>query len=215
MTDPVPLPPHTPPAGGAVGERKASSGGRRERKKAQTRASIQSHALNLFTAQGFDATTLAQIAEAADVSESTLLRYFATKQDLVLWDDFDVLISEAFRAHALLDPISALRTAISDVFGDLSVDDRARMRERISLLVSVPPLAARLLSELRDATEVLAALIAERSGRTPDDPAAAALAGAVIGVALSALFAAERDPAADIIDLLDRAMDHLAEALSG
>jgi len=57
--------------------------GRRERKKRQTRETIARTALELFARQGFKETTVAQIAEAADVAESTFFLHFPTKEDLV------------------------------------------------------------------------------------------------------------------------------------
>src|SRR5438309_1930906 len=86
--------------------------GLRERKKARTRAEIQRHALRLFRRQGYEATTISQIAEAAEVSESTFFRYFPTKEDVVLWDEFDPVIVDAFRSQPVaLGPIPALRAA--------------------------------------------------------------------------------------------------------
>src|SRR5580704_2257713 len=61
--------------------------GLRERKKARTRASIREHALRLFREQGYHATTVEKIAEAAEISPSTFFRYFPTKEDLVLQDE--------------------------------------------------------------------------------------------------------------------------------
>jgi AcrR family transcriptional regulator len=63
--------------------------GLRERKKAKTRAAIQAHALRLFAKQGYDETTIDQIADAAEVSQSTFFGYFPTKEDVVLHDRFD------------------------------------------------------------------------------------------------------------------------------
>jgi len=71
----------------------------RERKKAQTRAAIQTHALRLFREQGYDATTIEQIIEAADVSETTFFRYFPTKEDVVVQDDFDPLMVGAYQTQ--------------------------------------------------------------------------------------------------------------------
>jgi AcrR family transcriptional regulator len=58
----------------------------RARKKARTRVAIQDAALDLFAGQGYDATTVEQIALRADVSASTFFRYFGTKADIILND---------------------------------------------------------------------------------------------------------------------------------
>src|SRR5574337_1236534 len=90
--------------------------GLRERKKAKTRAAIQGHALRLFREQGYEATTVEQIAAAAEVSPSTFFRYFSTKEDVVLYDDLDPLLIAAFAAQpAELSPIQAMRGALQRV----------------------------------------------------------------------------------------------------
>jgi AcrR family transcriptional regulator len=184
--------------------------GLRERKKAKTRAAIQRHAFRLFREQGYEATTVSQIAEAAEVSESTFFRYFPTKEEVVWWDEFDPLIFEAFRTQPTgSNPVQALRTAFRDVLGRLSDADRADLRERIELVLSVPPLRATLLDQVRGPMRLLAEAVAERTGRPPGDLAARALAGAVIGVGLSAMFAAVDNPEADIIALMDTMMAQL------
>src|SRR5215468_5989716 len=89
--------------------------GLRERKKARTRASLREHALRLFREQGYQATTVEQIAAAAEVSPSTFFRYFPTKEDVVLRDDMDDRLFEAFeRQPASLSPLAALRAAIRE-----------------------------------------------------------------------------------------------------
>ena len=69
--------------------------GLRERKKLKTRLAIQEHALRLFREQGYQQTTVEQIADAADVSPSTFFRYFPTKEDVVLFDASRSSASEA------------------------------------------------------------------------------------------------------------------------
>ena len=192
-------------------ERKA---GLRERKKAKTRAEIQRQALRLFRERGYGATTTSQIAEAAEVSESTFFRYFPTKEDVVFWDEFDLLIFEAFRAKpAELGSIRVLRRSIRDAMARASATERAELRERLELLLSVPPLRATLVDRIHGPVRLLAEAMAERTGRHPDDPAVRATAGAVMGVGLSAMFAAADDPDADVLSLLDEGLAQLEAGL--
>ena len=192
-------------------ERKA---GLRERKKAKTRAEIQRQALRLFRERGYGATTTSQIAEAAEVSESTFFRYFPTKEDVVFWDEFDPLIFEAFRAQpAELGSIRVLRGSIRDAMARASATERSELRERLELLLSVPPLRATLVDRIHGPVRLLVEAMAERTGRHPDDPAVRATAGAVMGVGLSAMFAAADDPDADVLSLLDEGLAQLEAGL--
>jgi AcrR family transcriptional regulator len=184
--------------------------GLRERKKARTRAEIQRQALRLFRERGYEATTVARIAEAAEVSESTFFRYFPTKEDVVLWDEFDPLIFEAFKAQpAEFDPIRALRDAIRAVLARTSPTEREQLRERVELLLSVPPLRAALVDQIHGPMRLLALAVAERTGRRPDDPAVRTFTGAMMGVGLSAMFAAAENPDADIVSLIDEGLAQL------
>ena len=161
--------------------------GLRERKKARTKAAIQQHAMRLFAEQGYQATTVEQIAAAAEVSPSTFFRYFPTKEDIALYDALDPVLLEAFRAQpANLSPIQALRGAMWQVFAELPPAELAMQQERDALIRSVPELRARMLDEFAKSLELLAEIVAERVERRPDDPAVRTLAGAVIGVGISA-----------------------------
>ena len=167
--------------------------GLRERKKAKTRAAIRDQAIRLIREQGYDATTVEQIADAAEVSPSTFFRYFPTKEDVVLQDDLDLLWIDALRAQPPgLSPITAMRTALRESFAAMSADDMTVLRETMDL-AAIPAVRARMLDELARTTEVLAGAIAERAGRSPDDFAVRTVAGAVLGVAMAAWFTAPDD----------------------
>ena len=84
--------------------------GLRARKKAETRRSIQEHALRLFLEKGYDATTVEEIAAAAGVSHMTFFRYFPNKHAVVENDDYDPMIAELIRNRpAGEDPLTAIR----------------------------------------------------------------------------------------------------------
>lgn len=189
--------------------------GLRERKKAKTRAAIQAHAFRLFGERGYDSTTVEQICEAAEVSESTFYRYFPTKVDVVLWDEFDPLIVRAFADQpAELNPIQALRAAFRAAFAELSVEQHAEQRQRMALVLSVPELRAGMLDQFAQAMHLLADIVAERTGRSNDDAAVRTLAGAVIGVAMAVMFVMADDPTANLAELLDEAIAHLETGLT-
>jgi AcrR family transcriptional regulator len=178
--------------------------GLRERKKVRTRSAIQSHALRLFREQGYDATTVQQIIQEAEVSESTFFRYFPTKADVVLFDDVDPLMVEAFRMQPQeLSPLQALRGAFRDTFAQLSAQELADQMDRMQLSLSVPELRAVILDQFAGAMQLLAEVLAERTGRRPDDLGVATLAGAVVGVAIAVMFSIAADPTRDIVTLLD------------
>jgi AcrR family transcriptional regulator len=198
----------------AVSEGESSRPGPRQRRKAKARAAIQRQALGLFREHGYEATTMRQIAEAADISESTLFRYFPTKEDLVLWDQIDLAWLVALRAVPPgQDPIAALRRALGEALAGLTPEQRSEQRERMTLVLSVPPLLATLVGHLREAMRRLATAAADRTGLRPDDPGPRALAGAITGVCLSAVFAWAEDPDADLAVLFDEAMSQLESGL--
>jgi AcrR family transcriptional regulator len=190
-------------------------GSLRERKKARTRASIREHALRLFREQGYHATTVEQIAEAAEVSPSTFFRYFPTKEDVVLQDDFDLVTLAAFeRQPAELSPIAAFRAAWAETYAALTEEELASIEETSAMTMAIPELRARAVDELSRTIDVIAAVTARRTGRDPGDFAVRNLVGAIIGVVLSATMPwAEGHHTADMFARVDAALAHLEAGL--
>lgn len=184
--------------------------GLRERKKMKTRRAIQEHALRLFEAQGYDATTVEQIAEAAEVSPSTFFRYFPTKEDVVVTDEYDPIIAEVYRAQPPeLGPVEAFRITVRQILREIYHTDKERILTRSRIALSVPALRARLWdTQTNETREMLVAMMAERLGRPESDFELQAFSWALTGL-LQAVITAwiDSDGELDLPDLLDRALD--------
>ena len=163
--------------------------GLRERKKIRTRALIREQAMRLFIEQGYAETTVEQIAEAAEVSPSTLFRYFPSKERLMLVDDLDPLILTAFAEQpAELAVLPAFRQAIASVFGRLSASEREQEELRQRLIYSVPELRAALMDELIRTIGLLSQAVADRLGCDRDEFEVRVFAGALVGAVLGAVY---------------------------
>jgi AcrR family transcriptional regulator len=98
-----------------------TSPGLRERKKQKTRWAIQEHALRLIAEQGYDATTVDQIAAAAEISPSTFFRYFPTKEDLIIEDEYDALMLDRLsKLDPAVPPMEAVRRVITGALAAMS-----------------------------------------------------------------------------------------------
>ncbi len=149
--------------------------GLRERKKARTRAAIREHALRLYREQGYQRTTVEQIAAA-----------FPTKEDVVLQDDMDTRMIEALeRQPADLSPLRAVREAIADAFGSYTQADLDLIRETTALTVTVPEVRARAMDEFARTIGIIGEALAKRADRPADDLAVRTTAGAIIGVMMA------------------------------
>ena len=192
--------------------------GLRERKKARTRASLREHALRLFREKGYQNTTVEQIAAAAEVSPSTFFRYFPTKEDLVLQDDMDTRMIAAFEAQPPgLGPIAAVRAATRQMLTSYGEADMDLLRETTRLTVTVPEIRARAMDEFARTITVVAEAVAKRAGRSPDDLAVRAVAGAIVGVIMSVTMPwegwSERTSIEDTFGQIDEALGLLEAGL--
>lgn len=190
------------------------SNGLRERKKAKTMATVQKHALRLFRELGYKATTVEQIAEAAEISYSTFFRYFSTKEDVLLIDNYDPLFVAVFEDQpSNLSPLQAVRNAMLSGIKDMSTDELTTVRERNELIMKVPELRAASLNNMTQMMQLIMELIAKRVGRNPEDLAVRTFAGAIIGVNISVMLYYAENPDADFATVLDEALSNLEEGL--
>ena len=177
--------------------------GLRERKKIRTRQTIRREAFRLIEENGYAATTVEQIAEAAEVSPSTFFRYFPTKESIVLADDLDPVILNALDEQPPdLSPIQAVRRAYQAATANMSDDEREFETTRQRLMFSIPELKAAMYDEYYRTITTFAAAVGRRIGRDPTDFELRAFAGALTG-AMMAVY----EPGPRAADTVFRALD--------
>jgi AcrR family transcriptional regulator len=115
----------------APGEPMVARPGLRERKKQHTRETIARVALELFAERGYDETTLAEIADAADVSTRTIFAYFQSKEDILFCDE-PAFIEELRQTLEQRPPGVTTIDALRDFLAAAGPpDDNTRLRKKI------------------------------------------------------------------------------------
>jgi AcrR family transcriptional regulator len=154
--------------------------GLRERKKAQTRRAISDVATRLFMERGFDAVTVAEVAEAAGVSIKTVFNYFGSKEELFLDREAEVrdaivtAVAGREQGRRVTDALTRLFTEHRIPGGEpwAALDDPARMamfRRFLETWHASEGLRARVLLAGEAMGDELAAVIARTAGRDPED----------------------------------------------
>ncbi|MGC5240335.1 TetR/AcrR family transcriptional regulator [Streptomyces albogriseolus] len=189
--------------------------GLRERKKIKTRQAIRGAAYALVEEQGYDATTIEQIAERAEVSPSTVFRYFPTKEDIVVTDEYDEPLLAALAARPADEPWTdsvryVIRTAVRR-----AMTERPEITElRARLMLEAPAVRARMRETLTDTSRLLAEALAGRTGLDPDGLEVRVHATSLVGGLLEAtMYWAEHGHREDYADLADRAVDVIEHGL--
>lgn len=147
--------------------------GLRERKKRQTRAALLDAALDLFLSQGYEHTTVDQIAEAVEVSPRTFFRYFGSKEDLLSYyveAAEEVLVAALAGRPAAEPPATAVAEAYRAFFRFLqeaSPPDRERFAKARRVLEAEPELLGVHCTRLARQECRLAAVLARRMGVDP------------------------------------------------
>lgn len=189
--------------------------GLRERTRNVVRTQLAEAALKLFVEQGFDATTVEQIAAETGLSRRSFHRYFSSKEDVLgqWFAEMGQQIAAALAARPPHEPPwLALRRSFDDLVHRMSARPQARVMTR--MMLNTPALHASHLHKYAHWRELLADVLQNRlteSGSAPARIAAVALAGA----ALAGLESAQQEWVAEgnqrpLDELTDEAMNAVA-----
>ena len=186
------------------------SPGLRERKKQKTRDTIIKVALDLFAEQGYEQTTIAEIADAAEVSPRTIFAYFPTKEDIVFCQlpETRERLAQALRERP--DGATALDALRDFIAGSLDSDPNAVLRKRI--LQSDETLRRGERARSGPFEQLMVEAIADDLHAGPDD-----IRPQIVAAAAAAAFTTvrERDPAAPPeSDSLEQAMAAIDDVMA-
>ena len=184
----------------------------RQRKKTATRDRIRASALRLFHDQGYDATTVEQIAAAAGVSHMTFFRYFPAKEDVALSDGYDPLIAGIIAQTPATWPlIQRIRAALVDGLRQVYDAERDALLTHNKLIVATPALRERLWAHQVATQElILQALTAGQDDPHPSFGDRVTVAACLAAASTAILAWVEDDGIPDLPDLMEQAFDALA-----
>jgi AcrR family transcriptional regulator len=178
----------------------------RQRKKTATRDRIRASALRLFQGQGYDATTVEQIAAAAGVSHMTFFRYFPSKEDVAVSDSYDPLIVAVLeRTPADWPLVRRVRAALVDGLSQVYDTERDTLLAQNTLIVSTPQLREHLWASQITTQELML-----RALGAGDSFQARVTVAACLAAASTAIVAwVENDGTPELPDLMRQAFDTL------
>jgi AcrR family transcriptional regulator len=144
--------------------------GLRERRRTAAIRRIQEAALDLFDERGFENVTIEEIAEAADVSPSSVYRYLGTKEGVVLYDEFDFRLIDAVEAElASHPPVEAVRRALSSVMTAFFGRDEDLARRKLRYVLEDPHLHAAMTQQVDEFSQLVSHVLARSSNRQADE----------------------------------------------
>ena len=172
-----------------------------------TRARLLEVALDLFARQGYDATTAAEIAAAAGVTEMTFFRHFPTKSALVVDDPYDPLMAAAVaRQPTDLPPLVRLARGVRQAWREVPPPAAEQVRLRLRIVASSPSLRGAMWHGTAESERVLAEqLVADGTG----DAAARIAASATLGALMTALLVWSESDDPDLSPAITTALDVL------
>ena len=191
--------------------------GRRERKKAETRAALAQAAMRLALEHGVANVTADMIAEAADVAPRTFRNYFAGKEEAIVAELADGIrgITELLRARPDGEPLwDSLRNVLTGI-GSIPPEDLAQLAVKVRMIRASRALLSSHLVGFERAGEEFAAVIAERTGTDLDTDIYPRLTAAVMTTTLRMVFFAwlDGDGHASLGDLMTEALAQVGSGL--
>lgn len=180
-----------------------------------SRAELERVAFTLFARDGFDDTSVDDIAAAAGIGRRTFFRYFPSKADLV-WGDFPGLLAGMrSRFHQLPDDVPLMQ-AIHDAaleFNSVPAEERDAHRQRMTLILTVPTLLANSTLRFREWRAVVAEFAARRLELSPHDLPPVVIGYSALGASLAAYERWLTEPTSDLAALLHEAFGSLSDVL--
>lgn len=154
-------------------------------RSARTRALLQDTAVRLFAEQGYDATTVEQIARVAGVSHMTFFRHFATKDAVILDDGFDPSIAAAVAATpASLRPLTRVCTGLRAALSHVDIPEQEQVRQRVRIAAQHPSLRMGMHANTETTREAVVRVLVEDGCEEFDARVAAAAVLAALTVAV-------------------------------
>jgi AcrR family transcriptional regulator len=184
----------------------------RRRKRIRTKQMVQEEALRLFADKGYDQTTVDDIAHAAAMSPRTFFRYFPSKEDVVLWDEYDERpLQELWQTRPGEDPFAQLILMIREAIADVYQKDPELLLARIKLSFTVPEIRARFLDQQMTIIGPYFEQIANAVGVRRDDLRLSVTLAALYSAIVVAVERWQRhDGREDLLRLFDEAIVALA-----
>ena len=185
----------------------------RQRKKTATRDRIRASALRLFTEQGYDATTVEQIAAAAGVSHMTFFRYFPAKEDVALSDAYDPLIARVIAETPAAWPLTRrIGTVLVQGLRLIYGTERDNLLAQNKLVVSTPALRARLWADQIATQQLILQALTASQDQPPSFQDRVTVAACLAAASTAILTWVENDGTPELPDLMQQAFDTLTQS---
>lgn len=187
----------------------------RERKKLKAMRHIQEVALDLFDQHGYGHVTIERIAAEAEVSPSSIYRYFGTKERIILHDEYDPVAMRALDDElAAQDPVSALRNVIGQMVDSMVAGDEELVRRQMRYAMTEPAVRAGMNRQADEMATFIQQTLAKHSSRAPDSlEIRVTTATIVAGIMAAIAYWHDTDYRGSLRDVMDGALDVLSRGL--